>query len=86
MLIKTEIPMDYNPFENIYNSSKWELVEVPTECVAHAICKRFGITAQQMYDILTEWEDYMDFSEYFKDDLEVQNLAREFYNIDEEND
>ena len=84
MLIETEIPMDYNPFENTYNNSKWELVEVPTECIAHAICKRFGITAQQMYNILTEFEEYMNFSEYFSDDLEVQNLAREFYDEEEE--
>lgn len=84
MLIETEIYLDYNPFDSSYENSKWELVEVPTECVAHAICKRFGITAQQMYSILTEFEDYMDFSEYFSEDLEVQNLAREFYNPEEE--
>lgn len=84
MLINTEIYLDYNPFENTYNDSKWELVEVPTECVAHILCKRFGVTAQQMYSILTAFEDYMDFSTCFEEDLEVQNLAREFYNIDEE--
>lgn len=79
MLIETEIYLD-----DSYENSKWEFVEVPTECIAHTICKRFGITAHQMYNILTEFEDYMNFSEYFSDDLEVQNLAREFYNPEEE--
>lgn len=83
MLIETEIYLDYNPFDSSYENSKWELVDVPTECIAHTICKRFGITAQQMYNILTEFEDYMNFSEYFSEDLEVQNLAREFYEEDE---
>lgn len=79
MLIETEIYLD-----DSYENSKWEFVEVPTEYIARTICKRFGITAQAMYDILTEFEDYMNFSEYFSDDLEVQNLAREFYNPEEE--
>jgi hypothetical protein len=84
MLIETEIYLDYNPFDSSYENSKWEFVDVPTECIARTICKRFGITAQQMYDILTEFEEFMNFSEYFSEDLEVQNLAREFYNVEEE--
>lgn len=86
MLIKTEISMDYNPFDSSYENSKWELVEVPTRKIASIMAKRFGITSEQMYNIITEFEDYMNFSEYFSEDLEVQNLAREFYNPEEDED
>ena len=82
MLINTEIFLDYNSFDSSYENSKWELVEVPTRKIASIMAKRFGITSEQMYNIITEFEDYTDFSEYFKEDLEVQNLAQEYYNYE----
>lgn len=84
MLIETEIFLDYNSFDSSYENSKWVSVDVPTRKIASIMAKRFGITSEQMYNILTEFEDYMNFSEYFSEDLEVQNLAREFYEEDEE--
>lgn len=81
MLISTKIFKKYNPHDDSYEDSEWVLVDVPLMEICKILAKRFKITAQQMYDIVTEFD--VDFDGYLDEDLEIQNLARTYYNPEE---
>ena len=83
MLITTTILSKYNPQLNEYDDYERVSVDVPDKKIANVMAKQFGVDKEKMYDILMSIYDYMDFDDYFEDNEEIQNLAREYYNPEE---
>lgn len=86
MLITTTILSKYNPQLNEYDDYERVLVDVPDKKIANVMAKQFGVNKEKMYDILMSIYDCMDFDSYFEDNEEIQNLAREYYNPEEDED
>lgn len=84
MLIKTTILSKYNPQLNEYDGCENVSVDVPDKKIANVMAKQFGVDKEKMYDILMSIYDYMDFDDYFEDNEEIQNLAKEYYNPEED--
>lgn len=86
MLITTTILSKYNPQLNEYDGCERVLVDIPDKKIANVMAKQFGVDKEKMYDILMSIYDYMDFDSYFEDNEEIQNLAQEYYNPEEDED
>ena len=76
MEIKTKI-YSYNPFEESYEDEELVSVEVPLYKICKILGKQFGITTEQMLNIIEYFG--IDLDDEIENNEEIQWLARELY-------
>lgn len=76
MEIKTTI-YSYNPFEESYEDAEVVSVDVPLEKICDILGKQFGITGEQMLNIIIYFDIELD--DKLENNEDIQWLARELY-------
>ena len=76
MEIKTKI-YSYNPFEESYEDEELVSVDVSLEKICNILGKQFGITGEQMFNIIEYFD--IELEDKLENNEEIQWLARELY-------